>query len=207
MSKQRDCGQRTYPCGRNGGFHVRGLHQGSLVASSRHPLCSIEHHGTDDLFAHRFARADRENAKSIRPEVSDLPEPVGTNRLPPIGVVAFGQRLHLRQSRLPVGMTGRNDEGTLFTCPEENTPCQAGEPHHIVTVLRALDVPGTVHPLISGMMFIESSDLVHLSQTVNVTSTLPARNLHKVGALTPTGSPRLVGRYCFQTLRSRFDHT
>ena len=70
----------------------------------------------------------------ISPEVSDLPEPVGTNRLPSVGLVAFGQRLHLRQSGLPVAMTGRKDEGGLFTCPAENTPRQAGEPHDVVTV-------------------------------------------------------------------------
>ena len=77
-------------------------------------LCSIE----QSLRLALFIRQNPvQRSRSISPEVSDLPEPVGTSRLPPVGLVAFGQRLHLRQSRLPVAMTGRKNEGTLFTCP------------------------------------------------------------------------------------------
>jgi len=95
---------------------------------------------------------DGETSRSISPEVSDLPEPVGTNRLPSVRLVAFGQRLHLRQSRLPVAMPGRKNEGTFFTCPAENTPRQAGEPHDVVTVPRALDIPGALHQSIGGCL-------------------------------------------------------
>lgn len=77
--------------------------------------------------------------------MTDLPEPLGTGRFPAVGLVAFGQRMHLRQSGLPVAMTGRKNEGTLLTGPEENTPRQTGEPHHVITVSGLLDVPGTLH--------------------------------------------------------------
>jgi len=42
-------------------------------------------------------------------------------------------------------MTRRKNEGTLFTCPAEHTPRQAGEPHNVVAVLRPLDVRGALH--------------------------------------------------------------
>src|SRR4030095_1652487 len=42
-------------------------------------------------------------------------------------------------------MTRRKNEGTLFTCPAENTPRQAGEPHNVIAVLRPLDVRGALH--------------------------------------------------------------
>jgi hypothetical protein len=112
--------------------------------------------------------------RSISPEASHLPEPVGTNRLPSVGLVAFGQRLHLRQRRLPVAMPGRNNKGTLVTCPAENTPRQAGEPHDVVTVPRALDIPGALHQSIEGCL---SS---------------------RVGRVRPIGDPGLVGRYGLQ---------
>jgi hypothetical protein len=60
--------------------------------------------------------------------------------------------MHLRQSHLPVAMTGRKNERTLLTSPEKNTPRQTGEPHHVITVSGPLDVLGTLHHMMWTML-------------------------------------------------------